>query len=219
MVDLAYPLAKGRIVVTPRRAGLTVGPWLLGPEPVYTTSPATKVTGTRHWSVPVATGSASGWIELEYLRVAVRGWRAYHDHTWGRFRFETPSWYHADFAVVISRGGEAVILNGLEVGGEGPYRWPGNVRRWRGVLLRAGPGGVRACRATVRRSGWQVVWDRGDPYRYPLRVSAGCRGGTSLTVERPLPLWQWYPIMHSARGDGPLPGRVGWAEHTTWAAP
>jgi hypothetical protein len=60
-VDLTFPV-RGHLTIVPRRAGVTVGPWHLGPERVFPGD--YTVPGLMNWSVPVATGTATGWLEL-----------------------------------------------------------------------------------------------------------------------------------------------------------
>jgi hypothetical protein len=123
VVDVRFPTVRAHLKIIPKRAGVTVGPWQLGREQV-SWHPPSFVRGTRMWSVPVATGSATGFVEADGHRVVLRAWRAYHDHTWGSFKLSSTTWFHSDFAVRSPRIGEAWILNGLERGyDKGGYRF------------------------------------------------------------------------------------------------
>jgi len=151
-----------------------------------TWNPDTFRPGTRMWSVPVATGTASGGVEVNGTRVIVNGWRAYHDHTWGEFSLAAVSWYHSDFAVVSPRPGEAWIVNGLQPG-EGSYRTEPDERAWQGVLVHAAGKRVVTCQARVVRSGWIRATNSGDGWIYylPNQVRASCTRLTGSFAFRP----------------------------------
>src|SRR5262245_56929325 len=100
------------------------------------------------WSVPVAAGSASGWLQADGHRIELRGWRAYHDHVWGQFRRAATSWEHWDFVLKSPRPGEAWILNGLEATNGGPEYDPRD-DRWQGVLVHVTAGRVQTCHARI----------------------------------------------------------------------
>ena len=156
VVDARSGAGAAHFVIVPRRAGPTVGPWKLGPHKTGWNPPA-FVPGSRTWSVPVATGSATGWVEIDGRRLTFRGWRAYHDHTWGQFSLAESNWVHSDFAVVSPRAGEAWILNGLE-SSDGKYRTEPDDRLWRGVLVHVRGKSLTTCSARVHRSGWLRNW-------------------------------------------------------------
>ena len=172
VVDVRAGAGAAHLVVVPQRVGPTVGPWRLGPLQTSWNPPA-FVPGTRIWSVPVAIGRASGWVVVDGRRLSFRGWRAYHDHTWGRFSLAASSWVHSDFAVVSPRPGEAWITNGLEPS-DGGYRTQPNDRLWQGVLVHPTRSRVVTCSARVRRSGWTKAISNGWFYLLPDRVRAGC---------------------------------------------
>ena len=83
---------RGHLTIVPGHAGVTVGPWHLGPERVFPGD--VSVPGLMNWSVPVATGTVSGWLEADGRRITLKRWRAYHDHVWGQFRRSSTTWTH-----------------------------------------------------------------------------------------------------------------------------
>lgn len=215
VVDLTWP-ARGHLTIVPRRSGVTVGPWHLGKERAFPANPPSFVPGTMVWSVPVAVGTAQGWIEADRRRVTLRGWRAYHDHTWGRFRLASPSWTHSDFALVSPRPGEAWIVNGLEPTDGRYYALPKD-RRWQGVLVHATRSGVATCNARVARTGWRSyflnVGGFGWDYRLPGSVRAQC-GGRVLSVQPAARRWPLFRAFSGGRlASSPLGRGNGWIEH------
>jgi hypothetical protein len=215
VVDARSGAGAAHLEVAPGRAGPTVGPWQLGPLQTAWNPPVFR-PGTRLWSVPVATGTARGWVEVDGRRVSVVGWRAYHDHTWGQFSLAAPSWYHSDFAVVSPRPGEAWIVNGLQPG-DGKYRPAPDDRRWRGVLVHATRGRVVTCAAHVARSGWLRQIDHGDGWTYltPDRVKASCPRAGSF-VFRPEGGFRGldgFGIGQEVGGSKPTTDGTGWIAH------
>ena len=215
VVDASSGANGAHLEIVPRRAGVTVGPWRLGPLQTAWNPPA-FLPGTRTWSVPVATGTASGWVLVDGRRLALSGWRAYHDHTWGQFSLAAPSWYHSDFAVVSPRPGEAWILNGLQPG-DGKYRPKPDDRRWQGVLVHATRNRVVSCIARVARSGWLEQTNHGDGWTYltPDRVKASCARAGSFVFQpeggfRGL---DGFGIAQEVGGSKPTPGGTGWIAH------
>jgi hypothetical protein len=75
VVEARSGAGAAHLEIVPRRIGPTVGPWKLGRHQTRW-NPAAFVPGTRTWSVPVAAGSATGWVEVDGRRLAFRGWRA-----------------------------------------------------------------------------------------------------------------------------------------------
>jgi hypothetical protein len=217
VVDLTWP-ARGRVTVTPGRAGVVAGPWRLGKERVLPANPTRYVPGTMTWSVPVAVGTASGSIEAYGHRIAFRGWQAYHDHTWGRFRLSSTSWAHSDFAVVSPRRGEAWILNGLEPT-EGGFHGTPNDRHWQGVLVHATRAGVSTCAARITRRGWLSYpmnlggfgWD----YLLPSFLRARCGGHTVAAGPIGARWTLWRLFSGGLRASSPLARGNGWVEHGT----
>jgi len=216
VVDLSFP-AQGHLTIVPRRVGVTVGPWRLGREPVFGPGGTSYVPGRMSWSVPVAAGTVSGWIEADGRRITIDGWRAYHDHTWGRFRRSSTSWAHWDFAVVSPRPGEASILNGLEPSWD---IYPHD-DRWQGVLVHAGPSGIETCLARITRRGWEQAYvnilGSGANYWAPTYVRAQC-GTTKIAAQAPHP-WLLGGFSGSIRGTSLLPGGNGYIEHAVPVIP
>jgi hypothetical protein len=167
------------------------------------------------WSVPVASGTATGWVDAEGHRLNLNGWRAYHDHTWGQFRPGTPSWVHSDFVVNIPRPGEAWIVNGLEPEEKG-YRVKPDDSRWQGVLVHVNGTRVSTCRPRIARSGWTMYPNHVDGWDYwlPNKVSAQC-GRSSFSAEPERVPWGLTGFMHAILGSTPIRGRSGWIEHAT----
>jgi hypothetical protein len=215
VLDFTWP-ARGHLTIVPRRAGVTVGTWHLGKERVLPANPPRYVPGTMLWSVPVAVGTASGWIEADRTRVTLRGWRAYHDHIWGRYRLASSTWAHSDLAVVSPRPGEAWILHGLEPTPDGYHTTP-NDRAWQGVLVYATPSGVTACRARVERSGWRSYFlnllGSGWDYFLPTQVRGRCgrRSVTARTMSIPWPVFGGFS--GGVQASSPLAAGNGWLEH------
>jgi hypothetical protein len=168
------------------------------------------------WSVPFATGSASGWIEVDGRRLSFRGWRAYHDHTWGQFSLAESNWVHSDAAVVSPRPGEAWILNGLEPS-DGGYRTQPNDRLWQGALVHAIGGRLVTCSAHVRRSGWHKNMSGGWFYLLPDRVRASCArtGSFVFTPEGGFRGVDGFGIAQEVGGSKPTRGGTGWIAHAT----
>jgi hypothetical protein len=221
IVDLTWPV-RGRLVITPQRIGVTVGPWRIGREPIVRGGPPTYVPGSLRWTVPVPAGVVSGWVEADGKRISLAGWRAYHDHTWGRFRRSSATWTHADFAVLSPRAGEAWIVYGLEPT-DGRYHALPDDRRWQGVVVHATRLRVTTCRASVVRRGWEQrnlnlggwAWD----YWLPTFVRARCgAAGVSVRPEaRPWPLFGGFS--GGVLASSPLPAGNGWIEHALPVAP
>jgi hypothetical protein len=211
VLDLTYPV-RGHLEITPGRAGVTVGPWRLGPETVYGAGGATTVHASMSWSVPVAAGTVSGWLEANGHSVELNGWRAYHDHIWGQFRRGATSWTHWDFAWRTPRPGESWILNGLQPTNGGFDPQP-NDARWQGVLVHVTARGTRTCQATVSRGGWRNGWTQNTPWSAPALVAARCTG-TSITFRAPDPArWPYGGFLRGIGGSAPLADGSGFIEH------
>jgi hypothetical protein len=164
--------------------------------------------------VPVATGSAGGWVEVDGRRLSFRAWRAYHDHTWGQFSLAESNWVHSDFAVVSPRPGEAWIVNGLEPS-DGAYRMEPNDHLWQGVLLHVVGRRLVACSAHVHRSGWHKNIASGWFYLLPDRVQASCGRGNSFTfaAEGGFRGVDGFGIAQEVGGSKPTRGGTGWIAH------
>jgi hypothetical protein len=219
VVDVAAGVEGAHLEIVPQRVGPTVGPWRLAPLQTGW-NPPSFIPGTRMWTVPVAAGTASGWVQADGRRLTLSGWRAYHDHTWGSFSLAAPSWYHSDFAVVSPRPGEAWILNGLQPG-DNKYRPEPNDRGWQGVLVHATRSRVVTCAARVRRSGWVRATRISDGWHYhlPNRVQASCARAGSFVFRpaggfRGLSLLGFgLPPAHEVGADTETPGGTGWIAH------
>jgi hypothetical protein len=212
LVDIKAGAGEAHLVVEQQRAGPTVGPWRLGRLQTSWNPPA-FVPGWKVWSVPVATGRASGFVVVDGRRLDVRGWRAYHDHTWGQFSLAASSWVHSDFGVVSPHAGEAWIVNGLEPS-DGAYRTDPNDRLWRGVLVHATRRGVVTCSARVHRSGWLKNPSDGWYYLLPDRVRASC--GRAAFVFRPQGGFRGvdgFGVGQEVGGSKPTRGWNGWIAH------
>jgi len=213
VVDARSGAGAAHIEIVPSRAGPRVGPWKLGPHRTSWNPPA-FVPGTRNWSVPVATGRATGWVEIDGRRLDFHGWRAYHDHTWGQFSLAESNWVHSDFAVVSPRAGEAWILNGLEAS-DGKYRTEPNDRLWQGVLVHARGRSLVTCSARVHRSGWLRNIADGWFYLLPDRVQAACARGGSF-VFRPRGGFRGvdgFGVAQEVGGSKPTQRGDGWIAH------
>jgi hypothetical protein len=213
VVDASSGAGAAHLVISPQRVGPTVGPWRLG-RLQTSWNPSSFVPGTRVWSVPVATGRGSGWIVVDGRRLTFRGWRAYHDHTWGRFSLAASSWLHSDFAVVSPRPGEAWIVNGLEPS-NGAYRTQPNDRVWQGALVHATGSRLVTCSARVHRSGWRRNISNGWFYLLPDRVQASCARAGSF-VFRPEGGFRGvdgFGIAQEVGGSKPTRGGSGWIAH------
>jgi hypothetical protein len=221
VVDLTWP-ARGHLTIHPRRVGVTVGPWHLGGEPIVRGGPPTYVAGEMRWSVPVAVGTISGTIEADSHRITLAGWRAYHDHTWGRFKRSSSSWTHWDFAVESPHPGEAWILNGLEPTDGRYYALPSD-KRWRGVLIHATPGSIETCNAQITRRGWESRYlnltGSGWDYWLPTHVRANCRHNT-LAIQPAARPWPFFGGFNGGvLASSPLPANDGWVEHAMPVVP
>ena len=205
-VDLTFPV-RGHLAIAPRRAGITVGPWHLGAERVFPGD--FSVPGLMKWSVPVATGTVTGWLESSGRRIELEGWRAYHDHIWGQFRRSSTTWTHWDFVLESPRPGEAWILNGLEPT-NGFDSWPHDAR-WQGMLVHVTPSDVDACQPRITRRAWLGGWTSNTPWWVPTIVRARCKG-LALNVRAPRP-WPVGGFLGGIGGSAPLPGGSGWIEH------
>ena len=206
-VDLTFPV-RGHLTIVPGRAGVTVGPWHLGPERVFPGD--TIVPGRMNWSVPVATGTVTGWLESNGRRIMLDGWRAYQDHIWGRFRRSSTTWAHWDFVLKTSSRGEAWILNGLEPTNGGFETYPHD-NRWQGVLVHVTRSGVAACQTRITRRGWIGGWTNNTPWWVPTIVRARCKH-LALGVKAPRP-WPVGGFLGGVGGSAPLPEASGWIEH------
>jgi hypothetical protein len=216
VVDASSGVSSAHLEIVPKVVGPTVGPWHLGPLQV-TWNPDTFRPGTRMWSVPVAAGTASGWLDVNGTRVTVSGWRAYHDHTWGDYSLAAASWYHSDFAVVSPRPGEAWIVNGLQPG-DGGYRTEPDDRAWQGVLVHAAGKRVVTCQARVARSAWIRATNSGDGWIYylPNQVRASCSRRTGSFAFRPDGGFRGvggFGIAQEVSSSAPTPGGTGWIAH------
>jgi hypothetical protein len=219
VVEARSGAGAAHLEIFPKRAGPTVGPWQLGPHKTSWNPPA-FVPGRRTWSAPVATGSASGWIEVDGRRLSFRRWRAYQDHTWGQFSLAESNWVHSDFAVVSPRAGEAWILNGLEAS-DGAYRTQPNDRLWQGVLVHARGKSLVTCSARVHRSRWTRNISSGWFYLLPDVVQAGCARAGSFAF-RPAGGFRGvdgFGIAQEVGGSKPTRGGTGWIAHATPPVP
>jgi hypothetical protein len=213
LIDVTSGAGAAHLEIVPRRAGPTVGPWRLGPHKTSWNPPA-FVPGTRTWSVPVATGSATGWVEIDHRRLTLRQWRAYHDHTWGQFSLAESNWVHSDFAIVGPRPDEAWILSGLEPS-DGKYRTDPDDRLWQGVLVHARGNDLVTCQARVRRSGWLRNMSDGWFYLLPDRVRADCTGAMSFVFapEGGFRGVDGFGVAQEVGGSKPTRGGTGWIAH------
>jgi hypothetical protein len=219
VVDARSGAGAAHIEIAPKRAGPTVGPWHLGRHQTGWNPPA-FVPGSRTWSVPVATGSASGWVDIDGRRLSLRRWRAYQDHTWGQFSLAESNWVHSDFAVVSPRPGEAWILNGLEAS-DGKYRTQPNDRLWEGVLVHVREKRLVTCSARVHRSGWKKAISSGWFYLLPDRVQARCAraGSFAFRPDGGFRGVDGFGIAQEVGGSKPARGWTGWVAHATPPVP
>jgi hypothetical protein len=212
------PPVKGSLRLT-GRPGVTVGPWRLGLQVTYTNTPPWE-HGSLTWSALVPAGRLDGWVEFESLRVDIRGWRGYLDHTWGRMHLYSTAYQHWDFGVTHPRPGESWILHGLEPrpgGPERPRTWTKpNDRLWQGVLVHATPRGVTTCRPRIARSGWFTTYriGLGSGGPYPAKVTATC-GRKAITIRRWHADFRWNDEYRTQYwiGSGPTPNRAGFIQH------
>ena len=199
-VALDDPEAAATLRLRSARRGPAALGWRMKPRPAG----GTRVDGVS-WAVPVATSVLSGTFAIRGTAVRVDGWRASYEHGWGSIDLSGASWVGWDQYVMHGRRGTAWILHGLNrrdtVASTGRKDRP-----WMGVLARVGPRGVRACRARIARSDWQmtaqlVIWAQ--------RARARC-GRLRLAVRDGLGVYdEWDShdeIRVAARGRGRLVG-------------
>ena len=137
---------------------------------------------TFDWSSPVATARADGFIEYDGRHVALTGWRASLDHTWGLFDFGNGLMQHWEWAAVQDGSG-GWLVGGFD-SGPGITQWkPHDDTLWSGVLVHATAGGTSFCRARIARSGWSDSFAGVNGYAYPQALAARC-GGKSLSLVR-----------------------------------
>jgi len=177
-----------RLTLTDVVPGLTAGELEFGDE-------------AMSWTVQAATARADGEIVTpDGERIAVDGWRGYHDHNWGRFELESDQYEGWEWAVAHEPGGRSALLGGI-VGLDG---------RFRGVLARFGPDGARWCRPAVELSSWTVT----DGFRYPSTVDAGCDGdAVRFTVTRPYVAHLTSHALTESVARTAAPGSIGLVEH------
>jgi hypothetical protein len=134
---------------------------------------ATKWPIPFDFSAPVATSSANGTLDFGTLHLAISGWRASLDHTWGDY--ENSPMEHWDWAAVQSASG-GWLVDGFETGHDlGPEKTHDG--EWVGVLVH----GSHGCAARVRRARWTTVYGGIESYVYPRALAASC-GGMKLSL-------------------------------------
>jgi hypothetical protein len=166
--------ARLHLVLSALRPGPTATSWTIGPV----TAPGTPhYLSTFAWSVLAGTSTATGTLDEGNLHVAIDGWRASLDHTFGKF--EQSLMQHWDWAAGQSASG-GWLVDGFETG-PGVSWTTAHDARWSGVLVRATPGGTTFCRAHVTRGRWTHFYDGIKSYIYPRSLVASC-GGTSVSI-------------------------------------
>lgn len=174
--------------LTETRPGVTAGPLEFGSEQMY-------------WTIPVATGSANGWItDQEGERTEVREWRAYHDHNWGAFELQSTQSDGWEWAAVHETAGRASILGGINQL-EGDFS---------GVLLRVTPSQTTWCTPNLEKDAWITV----DGFSYPQTIEASCdeeRVRFSVTEPYVVPL-STHALSESV-GKTDVEGSLGLIEH------
>lgn len=164
---------RADIALSRVRAGITAAHWRL--PPWYK-----RRAGTLWWSLPVATSSASGRVQLETHARHLKGWRASVEHAWGFQPLWPDNYDNWETAVVHTRGGGAWVLQGVNRSDH--LTGPGaRDAFWLGVLGQVDRDGVRICRPRLHRQAWR---DRlGRRTRETRRTR--CRS-TATTFRNPL---------------------------------
>lgn len=199
---IRYDAAAKAWEVEQEASGYTVRLRFTDTVPGVTAGPVTYGDEDMWWSAPVATGRADGEVILPSgERVEVRGWRAYHDHNWGRFDLQSDGYRGWEWAVVHEPGDRAALLGGL-TGADG---------RFRGVLVRATPDGTTHCRPSLVLAGWTVS----DGHRFPQEVTARCPDARPVrfTVTEPYVVRLTTHGLTESIGRTDAKGSLGLVEH------
>jgi hypothetical protein len=136
-----------------------------------------------------------------------RGWLGSYEHGWGDIDLGDPDWNHWDEHVVHLPSATWVLfgLNRTETN-TGPGA---RDAMWLGVLARVTRGGIRACRAHIRRPRWH---DRFGMF-WPLEAHARC-GRLRATFREASVLGVDLVDHKLARAVTTVGGRgVGWSWH------
>jgi hypothetical protein len=211
--ELQTPHSSGRITLS----RLTRGPAALGFDIGTAGLLDPSVAPTElSWSVPIATSTARGAIDFAGTKIDVDGWRGSYEHGWGEVYPGSDGWDLWDSYIVHRRRGVAWIVFGLNrwdtVAGAGARD-----AMWIGMLARATPRGLRACRPAIHRRDWQTtsVIERYTSYAPTLR--ARCRGLRATFLDRLSERGLGRPEGLSDFAFGrpaTVNGRgAGWAEH------
>jgi hypothetical protein len=199
--SVRWDAARGAWLVEQDAAGYRVRLALTEVVPGLTAGPLRFGDQEMSWTVPAATARADGEIVTPAgERIAVEGWRGYHDHNWGAFELESDQYEGWEWAVVHEPGGRALLLGGI-VPTDG---------RFRGVLARFGPDGAQWCRPRLTRRQWQEV--RG--FRAPAQLEARCDGESAVfTVTRPYVVHLTSHALTESVGRSDVAGSLGLIEH------
>lgn len=126
------------------------------------------------WTMPVAYARTSArFVSAGRVRERGHGWFASYEHGWGDIDLDDAEWQHWDEEVVHLPGATWVLfgLNRLDTLTGPGARDP----MWLGVLARVTRGGVRACRARIRRVRWHYE-PLDTSMTWPIVTRAHCGG-------------------------------------------
>lgn len=186
--------------VRAQTGGYTISFNLTSASPGITAGPLRFGTDAMHWTVPVATSTANGFvITPEGRRVEIRNWRGYHDHNWGPFSLESDQYRGWEWAVVHEPDGHAALLGGVTAN-DGPFT---------GVLARISPKATTFCRTGATLSRWTTL----AGFRFPQRVAAACDDlSATFNVTRPLVAGLTTHALTESVATT-VPGSLGLVEH------
>jgi hypothetical protein len=185
---LSGRLTLGRIDRGPAALGFGLGPGLFNPQVV----PRAGLS----WSMPIASSTARGSVDISGVHVALDGWIVSYEHTWGDLIEEDNAWGLWDDWVVHRRG-QTWIAYGLNrsdtVTGPGARE-----AMWLGLLARVGHRRMALCRPRIDRRRWVI--GLGLQRGFAGRLRARC---PHLHAD--------FSDVAAERGFGDLPGFVGGA--------
>jgi hypothetical protein len=207
-IDVEGPMLTGSLKVRQARRGPAALGWRLGTAVRAGNNRPSPIT--LAWTVPVATGSADGTIQLGTRQVRLRRWRVSYEHGWGSLLLSDDQWDAWDQYVVHGRrADEAWLVHGLNrsdtVTGPGARD-----AQWLGVLARVDRSGVDVCRPRIHRRRWHVTAD----FEFvPGRLRASCRGRRFEARDRSLISFPDYVSHFEAHAVAAARGARGWAAH------
>jgi hypothetical protein len=163
--------ATGTLRLTNTRRGPAARGWRLG-EGLAIGGAGFRPVTLDGWSMPIATATARGSLNIRGTPFDVRGWRASYQHGWGDVLQGDRAWEFWDQLVVHAPHGVTYVAYGLNrldtVTGPGARD-----AQWLGLLARVGPRGVRVCRPRVDRRRWALLYPEFTRYATRLRFRCG----------------------------------------------